>query len=545
MNFTVPGFTAEQINNAKTIIEWCREDLLSYTKFMKEDYDVQPFHDIIADALMKVARWEIKRLAIEMPPRSGKSKLACINFPTRVLWHNPYTKIVVAWYWAELPAEFSVEARNMVQSDKYKAVFTTALDTEKVTHRRTFNPNDKWRDPDKAWYYHATGIGWGLTGYGWDILIVDDPVKNRDEAESPVYREKVRNRYTSTLSTRFSDDQSAIIVIMTRWHVDDLRGRIEKLSEQYRKAWIDPEPWTLISIPALTRNPEIAPTHPVEQEKRISFRPTRFSENYLLQKKIDIWIRDFSALYQQDPISSTWAVFKPADFRYAKLSDFETLNQKQQQLYRKEHIELRAFVDPAFSSDKDSDDASISIMGKHKITKEVFLFDLYSGTSAPSITIDYLFSMLRKRRNRWFDNIWGISIEYVTLNKDQTDFFDLVEEEMSKRWERYKLMKRYPKWAKLDRIKFSLEPIFSVHKLFFLDDQIPYEQMTKLVEQLQQFPNSNKKDVIDVVSQWVIVFRDWGIAQEPNKAPPKPKEKFNPITGKKQQITWSVRKRVF
>lgn len=103
-----------------------------------------------------------------------------------------------------------------------------------------------------------------------------------------MYRDKVRNRYTSTLSTRFSDDQSAIIVIMTRWHIDDLRGRIEKLSDQYRKAGIDPEPWTLISIPALTRDPSVPPNHPVEHEKRLSFRPNRFSSNYLLQKRVDI-----------------------------------------------------------------------------------------------------------------------------------------------------------------------------------------------------------------------------------------------------------------
>lgn len=545
MNITVPGYTAEDIARAKLIVEWCRKDLLSYTKFMKEDYDVQPFHDVIADALMKVHSWEIKRLAIEMPPRSGKSKLACINFPTWVLWHNPYAKIVVAWYGQQLPAEFSIEARNMLDSDKYGAIFDTKLETEKVDHRRTYDPADEMRDPDKAWYYHATGIGWWLTGYGWDILIVDDPVKNRDEAESVVYRDKVRNRYTSTLSTRFSNDQSAIIVIMTRWHIDDLRGRIEKLSDQFRKAWIDPEPRTLISIPALTRNPEVSPMHPVESEKRISFRPNKFGANYLLQKKVEIGIRDFSALYQQDPISSTWVIFKPADFRYVKLSDFEILNQKRQQLYRKEHIELRWFVDPAFSTDKDSDDASVAIMGKHKITKEVFLFDLYSGTSAPSVTIDILFGLMSKRKNRWFDNIGGISIEYVTLNKNQTDFFDLVEEEMSKRWDRYKLMKRHPKWAKDDRIKFSLEPIFTSHRLFFLDDQIPFEQMTKLTEQLQQFPNSNKKDVIDVVSQWVIVFRDGWIAEDPNKPKPQPKQKFNPLTGQKMQVWWVAKKRVF
>lgn len=73
-------------------------------------------------------------------------------------------------------------------------------------------------------------------------------------------------------------------------------------------------------------------------------------------------MRDFSALYQQDPISSTGLIFKPADYRYAKFSDFETYNGKKEPKYRKEHIELRAFVDPAFSSDKDSDDAAIAIM---------------------------------------------------------------------------------------------------------------------------------------------------------------------------------------
>lgn len=219
-----------------------------------------------------------------------------------------------------------------------------------------------------------------------------------------------------------------------------------------------------------------------------------------------------------------------------KLSDFEILNQKQQQLYRKEHIELRGFVDPAFSTDPDSDDASVAIMGKHKITKEVFLFDLYSGTSAPSVTIDITFALMSKRRNRGFDNIGGISIEYVTLSNNQTDFFEVFEGEMNKRGDRYKLSKRYPKGKKDDRIKFSLDPILTVHKLFFMDDQIPYEQMTKLVEQLQQFPNSNKKDVIDVVSQGVIVFRDGNTAEDPNRPAPPPKQKFNPITGQKMQV---------
>lgn len=522
------------------IAEQCRVDLLSYSKFIKEDYDIERFHDEIAEALMKVYTGEIKRLAIRMPPRSGKSKLACINFPSWVLWLNPYRKIVVAWYSQELVDVFSTECRDIVKSDKYKLIFDTEIWVDKINHRETHSPEDKDRNPDQNGHYHATGISWGLTGFWWDILIIDDPVKNRDEAESVVYRNKVWNRYTSTLSTRFSDDQAAIIVIMTRWHVDDLMGRLENMSIQYQKAGIDPEPWHVIDIPALTVNESIQNAMSID-DKYISFRPSKFSVQYLLEKKIEIWFRDFSALYQQDPISSTGAIFKPSDFRNVKLSDFESIDPTKVQMYRKEHIDLRAFVDPAWSTDADSDDASVAIMGQHRITKEVFLFDLYSGTSAPSQTIAVVFMMLDRWRNRWFDNIAGISCEYVTLSREQTHFYTLIQDHMTKTGSFYTLHKFIPKWKKDDRIKFSLEPIFTNHKLFFMEDQIPYEQMNKLTEQLQQFPNSNKKDVIDVLSQGVIVLRDWGT---PIDAPQYrwSREKFNPITGQKMQVGRSRRK---
>lgn len=117
----------------------------------------------------------------------------------------------------------------------------------------------------------------------------------------------------------------------------------------------------MISIPSLTRDTEVPTTEINEEKKWISFWPGRFSTSYLLRKKVDIGIRDFSALYQQDPITSTGMIFKPVDFRYAKLSDFEDYNGTKEPLYRKQHIELMAFVDPAFSSDKDSDDAAIAI----------------------------------------------------------------------------------------------------------------------------------------------------------------------------------------
>jgi hypothetical protein len=90
---------------------------------MKPDYQVKEFHRDIAKKLEAVAKGEIKYLAISLPPRSGKSKLAAINFPTRCLGLNPYLKFVVSGYGQELVNEFSREAKAMIQSPKHKALF--------------------------------------------------------------------------------------------------------------------------------------------------------------------------------------------------------------------------------------------------------------------------------------------------------------------------------------------------------------------------------------------------------------------------------------
>lgn len=545
------------------MIESTRNSLISFSKFIKEDYHVEHFHELIAEKLENVAKGKTQYLAISMPPRSWKSKLACINFPARVLGHNPYIKFVITWYGQELVNEFSRETRQIVQSEKYKALFglqlhtqersdeqildyasqeliklwanphEVKLDTEKITHWRTFRESDIKDNPDKSGYYHAVWVGWGLTWYGFDIGIIDDPVKNRDEAESSVYREKIWNRYSSVFNTRQMNQDSATILIMTRWHSDDLRGRLQKINEEMRKKGIDidyPDRET-IDIPALTKTLR-EERDGTEKSKRESFRPNRFNVDYLLRKKMEIGVRDFEALYQQDPIASMGAIFKPQDFRYAKLSDFEEYGNKEPK-YRKDHIEMRAFIDPAFSTDKDSDDASISIMGRYKITNERFLFDLYSDTSAPSITIDYLFMLISKRQQRWFNFEW-VSCEYVTINNDQVQFYEEIKHQMSLRNEFFPLYKRKPKGKKDDRIKFSLEPVIANHKLFFLEDQIPHDQMAKLLKQLQEFPETDKKDVIDVLSQGQIVWRERGVKKDDRER--KQREFFNPMTGERVKV---------
>lgn len=102
-----------------------------------------------------------------------------------------------------------------------------------------------------------------------------------------------------------------------------------------------------------------------------------------------------------------------------------------------------------------------------------------------------------------------------------------------------------PKGDKNDRIQFSLEPLISNHKLFLMDDQIPYEQAQKILLQFQQFPTGNKVDLIDMLAQGAIVFRDGMIAEDPTLKKMEPRQKFNPIIGKKVEVTGKAHRRVF
>lgn len=476
-----------------------RNDIIWYSCWMDRKYDPQEFHQKIARALERVAKWELKRLMISIPPRGWKSKLTAVNLPGYLLWLNPSLKIVTAWYWQMLTDQFSREAQLMVASPEYKELFPeTKLNKTNVQHRET----------DKGGYYHSVGIWWPLTWFWFDVGIIDDPVKDREEAESFTIREKIWNWYTSVFSTRKMDENAAVIVIMTRRHVDDLAWRLEKLERE------GGEKREKIVIPALDENNN-------------SFWPSKFSTQYLLWLKQQIGVRDFAALYMQDPIMSTWAIFKPSDFRYFQSWEFE----KATWPLRKKDITMWIFIDPAFSTSKQSDDAVVMVAGQHNITKEIYLFDIYADTAAPSATIEAMFWLALRWELAWYP-IAFISCEDVKINKDQTQFRKTLHEEMQKRNKFYSIYEFKPRAKKEDRIRLRLEPFISNHQMNFIKGHWDFNAFRKLEEQLTLFPNSRKDDVIDCLAQVRQVFAQrW----QPKQSK-KQRQFFNALTGKMQSI---------
>lgn len=275
-------------------------------------YQLEWFHAEIANKLengyKRLINGENVRIMIFMPPRHGKSDEATQKFPSWVLGKNNAIPIMVSSYSDELATDFGQQTRDIMQSDRYSAMFNTRL-------RPDAKAKGKWlTDSEGKGGYTAVGVGGALTGRGFKIGIVDDPFKNREEADSPVIRESRHKWFKSTFYTR-QEGNSMIIFILTRWHEDDLAGRVLADAKKAKESGDPYDDWEIIEYKALATRDE-----PNRKEGEALW-PKKFSKDKLLTTKSAIGSYEFSALYQQTPIDEENRKFKNDWFRYRKYED--------------------------------------------------------------------------------------------------------------------------------------------------------------------------------------------------------------------------------
>ena len=260
------------------------------------NYKIPEHIELINNALMNVVSGKTKRLMINMPPRHGKSELISKYFPAWYLLNYPDKRIILTSYEADFASSWGRKVRDLI--NEYGAVFDAKLRNDsKAGHRFELKEGGQ---------LNTAGVGGAITGKGADILIIDDPIKNIEEASSVTIRNKVWDWYVSTAYTRLEPD-GAIILIMTRWHFDDLAGRI--LANDANNEW------TVLSLPAIDDNNN-------------ALWPGRFDLQKLQTIKENIGSQFFSALYQQIPLSADNQIFKFSYWKfYRDLPKFITVFQ--------------------------------------------------------------------------------------------------------------------------------------------------------------------------------------------------------------------------
>lgn len=236
--------------------------------------------------LDRVTRGEIDRLMLFLPPRHGKSECATVRYPVWRMECDPKLTVIVGAYNKMLADNFSRKARRIAKG-------RLELDTERKAA-------DEWMTTAGG-VFRGAGVGTGVTGKGAKLIIIDDPVKSREEANSQAYRDRVWNWYRDDLYTRL-EPGGAIVLIMTRWHEDDLAGRI--LASE------DAPNWTVVSLPALAEEGDALGRAPGD-----ALWPDRFDAVDLERIRTVLGTPSFTALYQQRPTALEGGLFKRAWFR--------------------------------------------------------------------------------------------------------------------------------------------------------------------------------------------------------------------------------------
>lgn len=332
---------AKKITRRRRKIAASRDHMLDFTELTAPDiedpedsdrsaYIIRPHHKLITDTLEKVEKGEILRLIITMPPQNGKSQLASRNFPAWCIGRNPYWNVILSSYNQTFAEDFGRDVKRIMETTSYRQIFPGVdlrADSKSASRLRT----------KAGGQMVFVGAGGSITGRPADITIIDDPLKGAEEADSPLERDKIWKWYSSTVYGR-QRSGTRIIIIMTRWHEDDLVGRLTDPENDH----YDPEEakcWTILNLPALAEHddplgrPAMQPNIPIsQQDPACALWPERFGLA-LLESAQRINPRSFLAQQQQRPSAEEGNFFKrdrlmtyqpnqlPPNLRYYAASD--------------------------------------------------------------------------------------------------------------------------------------------------------------------------------------------------------------------------------
>lgn len=272
-----------------------QDDLIKFAQSAMPAFECAKHHRLIADKLMAVERGDIKRLMIFMPPRSGKSTLASIYFPAWFIGRNPTKQIITASYSGRLSEDFGRKVRNTISDSDFGDIFPN------VSLAPDSKASNRWHT-NKDGVYMAVGVQGATTGRGADLFIIDDPVRDAAEADSELIRDKVWDWFATVAYTRLQPE-GRIVVVQTRWHEDDLSGRLLTDMED------GGQQWDVLTLPAIAEENDVLGRKPGE-----ALWPDWYSIEKLEETRqlfsASSGNRFWSAMYQQRPTPEEGDYFK-------------------------------------------------------------------------------------------------------------------------------------------------------------------------------------------------------------------------------------------
>lgn len=346
-------------------------------------YDAQYFHKALAAALEEVEAGRLLRLIVTFPPRHGKSELTSRRFPAWLVGRDPYRHVMFATYNQPFAEDYGRAVRGIIQSQEYKTVFpgTTLAKGSAAADRLV---------TEEGGMLAFVGRGGSSTGRGADFLIIDDPLKDRAEANSQATREELWDWYNDTMSTRLMSDTGAIIIIQTRWHEDDLVGRLtDPTNPKYNAD--EAASWRIINIPAIAEEDDV-----LGRPVGAALWPEKFGLPYLesFRRRNPV---GFSALYQQTPTPADGDFFKTEMLTGYRQSDLP------------KNLRIYAASDHAVGTKQTNDYTCLLIIGVDD-QSNIWLLDCWWKRERTDQVVEAMLALMK----RWKPMIWWAESGHIS-----------------------------------------------------------------------------------------------------------------------------------
>lgn len=398
------------------LIPLCRKSLIAYSVAQWSGYQAAHHHRLIANALERVTNGQLKRLMINMPPRHGKSMEASEFFPAFYLGHHPDHQILHTAYNQELVDGFGRKVRNQLKDELYNVLFPGTVLADDSQAANKFNTT-------QLGAYFAVGVGGSATGRGAHLLLIDDPVKDREDADSERMRQTLKDWYTSVAYTRLMPG-GAIVIIQTRWHEDDLSGWLLREHEH--------EKWEVLNLPAWDDN----------EAPKEALWPEMYPIERLRQIRQTLPPRDWEALYMQRPRAGIGA-----EFRRGWLNHYTDVNPA--------GMFKIMLVDPASGKRENNDHTSIWMIGLGE-DENYYVLDMVRDRLNLTERAEAVFRLHRK----WKPG--QVRYERYGMMAD----IEHIKSEMNKRSYRFSIIEVGGATKKEDRIR-RLVPLFERGRVWF------------------------------------------------------------------------------
>jgi predicted phage terminase large subunit-like protein len=421
---------------------------------MLPQFELAHHHELIVSRLEAVERGEISRLMIFLPPRHGKSLLTSTIFPAWFLGRHPERHLIFASYGQELSDDFGRQVRNLIADPLHRAIFPGCSLSDDSTAAHRFNTV-------RGGAYFAVGRGGPITGRGANLVVIDDPLKDYAEANSETVRRALYDWYGSVVYTRLAPN-GAIVLVQTRWHQDDLAGRL--LANNYG------DDWEVLSLPAIAEHDESF------RREGEALWPRRFGLVELDKIRNAVGGRAWASLYQQRPAAAEGVIFKRNYWQFYRPPLTVALNRIVQS------------YDTAFKKGTEND---FSVCGTWGVADNgYYLLHLWRGR----VEFPELKRVLVSLAELWKPN--------TILVEDRASGQSLIQE-----LKNFTALPILP--VKVDSDKQTraqaVTPLMEAGKIF-LPESAPW--VSDYIEEMASFPNGIYDDVVDATTQALNYLRE-------------------------------------